>query len=125
MEVPSRSVLMAICLNISERLQVPSVLKLQECFKKNSLLTSLTRSESQLSASVQLGLSALYQGGISCCLELGGFPQSHLQSGSTQRHALHRIWEWVPSFGPRRLLGHWCRRSSQNGLFFHWGGHPR
>ena len=75
MEVPSRSVLMAICLNISERLQVPSVVKLEECFEKNSLLASLTRSESWLNASAWLGLSALYQGGTSCLLELGGLPR--------------------------------------------------
>ena len=74
MEVPSRSSLMAICLNISERLQVPSVLKLQECFEKNSLLASFTGSKSQPNALAQLSLSALYQGGISYCLELGGSP---------------------------------------------------
>ena len=72
MEVPSRSALMAICLNISERLWVASAVKLEECFEKNSLLASLTRSESWLNASVQLGLSALYQGGTSHLLELGG-----------------------------------------------------
>ena len=75
MEVPSRSVLMAICLNTSERLWVPSVVKLEECFEKNSLLASLTRSESRLNASVQLGLSALYQRGTSHLLELGGLPR--------------------------------------------------
>ena len=75
MEVPSRSALAAICLNICERSWVPSVVKLEECFKKNSLLASLTRSESQLNASAWLGLSALYQGGTSCLLELGGLPR--------------------------------------------------
>ena len=75
MEVPSRSVLMAICLNISERSGVPSAVKLEECFKKNSLLASLPRSESQLNASAQLGLSALYQGGTSHLLELVGLPR--------------------------------------------------
>ena len=75
MEVPSNLVLVAICLNISERLWVPSMARLWECFKKNSLLASLTRSESQPNASAQLGLSALTQGGISCCLELGGPPR--------------------------------------------------
>ena len=75
MEVPSNLALVAICLNISERLQVPSMMKLQECFEKNSLLASFTKSESQPNASAQLSLSALSQGGISCCLELGGPPR--------------------------------------------------
>ena len=43
--------------------------------KKTSLLASLTRSESQLNALAQLGLSALNQGGTSCLLELGGPPR--------------------------------------------------
>ena len=79
MEVPSRSVLTAICLNISERSWVPSVVKLEECFKKNSLLASLTRSESWLNTLAWLGLSALYQGRTSCLLELGVFPESPLE----------------------------------------------
>ena len=72
MEVPSRSALVAIYLNISERLQVPSVVKWEEFFEKISLLGSLTRSESQLNTSAWLSLSALYQGGTSHLLELGG-----------------------------------------------------
>ena len=75
MEVPSRPALMAICLNISERLWVPSVLKLLECFEKNSLLAFFTMSESKPNASAWLGLSALHQGRISCCFELGGSPR--------------------------------------------------
>ena len=79
MEVPSRSALMAICLNISERSWVPSVVKLEECFERNSLLASLTRLESWLNALVQFGLSALYQGGTSHLLELGVFPELPLE----------------------------------------------
>ena len=75
MEVPSRSALMAICLNISERSGVPSAVKLEECFENNSLLASLTRSESQLNASAWFVLWALYQGGTSHLLELGGPPE--------------------------------------------------
>ena len=71
MEVPSKSVLVANCLNISERLWVPSVMKLKEYFEKYSFLASFTRSESQLNASVQLCLSTLFQGGTSHHLELG------------------------------------------------------
>ena len=72
MEVPSYLMLVAICLNISERLRVSSVTKLKECLKKNSFLASFTKSESQLNTSLWLSLSALFQGGISHCLELGG-----------------------------------------------------
>ena len=50
---------------------MPSVVKLGECFLKNSFLATLTRVVSQLNASEQLCLSTLYQGGTSCCLELG------------------------------------------------------
>ena len=75
MEVPSNSALMAMCLNISERLWVPSMVKLQECFKKNSLLASFTKSESWPNVSALLSLSALSQGGISHCLELGCSPR--------------------------------------------------
>ena len=71
MEVPSRLALMANCLNIPERLWVSSVVKSFECFKKNSLLASLTMSESWLNTSAQLGLSVLNQGGTSHLLELG------------------------------------------------------
>ena len=92
MEVPSRSALVAICLNISERLQVPSAVKLEECFEKNSLLASLTRSESWLNASAQLSLSALYQGGTSCLLELGGLPGVAFRVVPPRGHTLHRIW---------------------------------
>ena len=74
MEVPNRSALAAICLNISERWWVPSAVKLEECFEKNSLLASLIRSESWLTTSAQLGLSVLYQEETSCLLELGGPP---------------------------------------------------
>ena len=50
-----------------------------------------------------------------------GSSQSSLQSGSTHRHALHRIWWRVSSFGPRRLLQHWDEGSSWSVLFFHRG----
>ena len=63
MEVPSRLALTASCLNVPERLWVLSVVKLYECFEKNSLLASFTMSESQLNASAQLSLSVLSQGG--------------------------------------------------------------
>ena len=46
MEVPSRLALIASCLNVLEKSQVLSVVKLHKCFKKNSLLASLTMSES-------------------------------------------------------------------------------
>ena len=42
--------------------------------KAVTFLASLTISESHLNASAWLGLSALYQGGTSCLLELGGLP---------------------------------------------------
>ena len=71
MEVPSRLGLTASHLNVPERLWVPSVVKLYECFEKNSLLASLTISESQLNASAWLGLSVLNQGGVSHLLGLG------------------------------------------------------
>ena len=52
-----------------------SVVKLQECFEKNSLLTSFTKSESQPNTLAWLGLSALLQGGISCIAwNWGGSP---------------------------------------------------
>ena len=72
MEVPSNLALAAIHLNTSKSLWVPSIMKLYECFKKYSFLASFTKSESLLNASVWLSLSALFQGGTSCCLELGG-----------------------------------------------------
>ena len=75
MEVPSRLTIAASHLNVLERLQLPSVVKLYECFKKNSLLASFTMSESQLNPSVQLGLSVLNQGGVSHLLGLGGPPR--------------------------------------------------
>ena len=72
MAEPSNLALSAICLKTSDRLFVPSMVKLGECFLKYSFLASLTRLVSQLKASEWLHLSTLYQGGISCCLELGG-----------------------------------------------------
>ena len=104
MEVPSRSALAAICLNISERSQVPSVVKLEECFEKNSLLASFVRSESWLNASAQLGLSALCQGGISHLLELGGppgvafkvvSPRGILSTGSSEGCCLLGLGDWA------------------------------
>ena len=50
MEVPSRLALAASHLNVPERLQLPSVVKLYECFEKSSLLASFTMSESWLNA---------------------------------------------------------------------------
>ena len=44
-------------------------------------------------------------------LGAGGSFQSCLQGGSTQRHALHGIGGGMSSFGPKRLLGHWCGRN--------------
>ena len=70
MEVPSNLALLAICLNTPKRLQVPSVVKLQESFEKYSFLASFTKSESQLNASRHLCLSALFQCRTSHCLEL-------------------------------------------------------
>ena len=61
MEVPSRLALTDSCLNVPERLWVLSVVKLYKCFEKNSLLASLTMSESWLNALVQL---ALWAGGL-------------------------------------------------------------
>ena len=56
------------------------------------------------------------------CSKAGSLPtwswgsfQSHLLCGSAQRHAVYRIWGRVPSFGPRRLLGHWYGRSGWRG----------
>ena len=51
---------------------MPSTVKLSECFEKYSSLASFTKSESRLNASEQLCLSALFQVGTSCHLELGG-----------------------------------------------------
>ena len=70
--MPSNSALVAICQNILERLWVPPSTKLWECFKKNASLASFTKCESWLNALAWLGLSALFQGRVSCCLELGG-----------------------------------------------------
>ena len=71
MEVPSRLALAASCLNVPERLWLPSVVKFYECFKKNSLLASFAMSELQLYALAQLGLSVFNQGGVSHLLGLG------------------------------------------------------
>ena len=75
MEVPSRLALTASHLNVPERLQVPSVVKSEECFEKNSSLASLTMPESWLNALAQLGLSVLNQAGASHFLVLGGPPR--------------------------------------------------
>ena len=75
MEVPSRLTLTASCLNVLERSQVLSVMKLYKCFEKNSLLASLTMSEYWLNTLAQLGLSVLNQGGISHLLGWGVLPE--------------------------------------------------
>ena len=72
MAKPSNFALSAICLKTSDRSYMPSVVKLGECFLKYSFLASLTRLVSWLNASEGLNLRTLYQGGISCHLELGG-----------------------------------------------------
>ena len=64
--------LLAIHLKPSDKSHVPSMVKLGECFLKYSFLAAFTRLVSQLNASEWLCLSALYQGGTSCCLQLGG-----------------------------------------------------
>ena len=66
---------MARCLNILERSQVPSEVKLKECLQKYSLLASLTILESWLNAWAWLGLSVVNQCGISCLLGLGSPPE--------------------------------------------------
>ena len=53
---------------------MPSVMKLEECFEKNSFLASFTKAESWPNALAWLSLRALSQGRISCHLELGGPP---------------------------------------------------
>ena len=55
-------------------------------------------------------------------LGAGGPSHSCLQSGSIQRHTLHRIWWRVSCFGPRKLLRHWCERGSRSELFSHRAG---
>ena len=67
--------LVARCLNIPERLWLPSKVKSKECLEKYSLLASFTMSEFWLNASVWLGLSVLSQGGISHLLGLEGHPK--------------------------------------------------
>ena len=52
-------------------------------------------------------------------LGAGGSSQSSLWSGSAHRHALHRIWQRVSPFGPRRSFGCWWGGSSCSWLFFH------
>ena len=91
MAVPSKMALLVICLNTSERLQVPSAVKLYECLLKYAFLASFTRLVSRLNASEWLCLSILCQGGTSHCLELGGpsevaldmvLPRGMLSTGS-------------------------------------------
>ena len=57
---------------MSDMSWVFSVLKFGQCLLKYSSYVSLTRLESQLNASRQLGVNALFRGIISHCLELGG-----------------------------------------------------
>ena len=66
-------------------------------FEKNASLAPFTKSKSQLNASVWLGLSALFQGRVSHCLELGGLtgvtfevvpPKGMLTTGSGEGHCL-------------------------------------
>ena len=123
MEVPSRLVLAASCLNVLERSQVLSVVKLYECFKKNSLLASFAMSESWLNTWSGLSWVFWTREGSLASWGWGGPPQSSFLSGSTHRHALHRIWWRVPSFGPMRLFGCWCGGTSCSWLFF-WGRSP-
>ena len=91
MEVPSRLALATSCLNVLERLWVPSVVKLYECFEKNSLLASLTKSVLAKCLSMAWLECFEPERGLSP-LGAGGSPQSNLLSGSANRHALHRIW---------------------------------
>ena len=70
-----RQALVARCLNVPERSQVPSEVKSKECLEKYSLLASLTISESWLNTLACLGLSVVNQCGISHLLGLGGPPK--------------------------------------------------
>ena len=72
MAEPSNIAVSAICLKTSDRSCVPSIVNLGECLLKYSFLVYITRQVSQLNPSEWLCVSTLYQGGISCCLELGG-----------------------------------------------------
>ena len=91
MAEPSNLALLALCLKTSDRSCMPSMVKLGECFLKYSFLASLTRLVSWLNPSEWLCLSTLYQGRISCHLELGGpsevvldvvLPRGMLSTGS-------------------------------------------
>ena len=73
--MPSRPAFIARCLNMLERLQVPSVVKSKECLEKYSLLASLTILGSRLNALAWLDLSIVNKCGISCLLGLGGPPK--------------------------------------------------
>ena len=75
-------------------------MKLGESFLKYSFLASLTGLVSQLNASEWLHLSTLYQGGISCHLELGALPRlSWMWSHQEACHPLGlgrgvTFWAW-------------------------------
>ena len=93
---------MAIHLKTSDKSHMLSIVKLGECFLKYSFMATLTRLVSQLNASEQLCLSTLYQGGTSCCLELGGpsavaldmvLPRGMLSTGSGEGSCLLGLGE--------------------------------
>ena len=72
MASPRRLALSASSLKTLERSLVLSVAQLQEWLEKKHDLASFTMSESQLKASVQLGLSEANQLGVPHLLELDG-----------------------------------------------------
>ena len=101
---PSSLVLLAICLKTSDRLFVPSMVKLGGCLLKYSFLASFTRLVSWLNASEQLCLSTLHQGGTSHHLELGGPSKVALDVVLARGMLSPGSGGGVSPFGPGRAL---------------------